>query len=198
MDILSPDGNLSLYINDGDGVSFSKIHSFGGSAVSLIDDLDGDGFEDVIYSRVTKIIDSGSANDDTGRVYWNRGSLVYSPVVKSGEVLSNSSFRFSWDAGEYAESYLVYVAEDSSFTNKVSGYNGKKVSANSIDLLVEGLIPGTTYYYRMRSVGLLDLKSPYSNYERVYVPMSISDVPDALPVLDIGVNSFVARWSESR
>ena len=31
-------------------------------------------------------------------------------------------------SGEYSESYLVYVAKDPSFTNKVSGYDGKEVS----------------------------------------------------------------------
>ena len=49
----------------------------------------------------------------------------------------------------------------------------------------------------MRSVGLLDLKSPYSNYKSIYLPMLIPGVPDALPVLDSSVNSFVARWNES-
>ena len=98
VDILSNDENLSLYINDGDGVNFSKKYNFDEAAVSLIDDLDGDGFEDVIYSHTTKIsVGDKFNNDDTGRVYWSRGSLVYAPIVKSGEVLSNSSFRFSWD-----------------------------------------------------------------------------------------------------
>ena len=185
VDILSPDGSLSVYINNGDGVSFSKKHSFGVSHASLIDDLDGDGFQDIIYSRITSSIGQSAHNDDIGRVYWNRGSLVYAPVVNAGEVISNSSFRFSWEAGEYAESYEVYVAKDLSFNDKVSGYNGKKVSADITELLVEGLSPDTTYYYRVRSVGLESLRSPYSNYESVYLPMTIPGIPDALPVLDI-------------
>ena len=57
--------------------------------------------------------------------------------------------------------------------------------------------PATRYYYRVRSVGLLGVKSPYSNYESVYLPMFYTCIPDALPVLDSGVNSFVARWTES-
>ena len=49
----------------------------------------------------------------------------------------------------------------------VSGYNGKEVSVDDTELLVNDLISGTKYYYRMRSVGLLDLQSPYSNYESI-------------------------------
>ena len=82
MDILSSGNRLILYTNDGDGVSFSKSHNFGYSIVSVIDDLDGDGFQDVIYSDITKEGGHSAFNDDTGRVYWNRGSLVYAPVVK--------------------------------------------------------------------------------------------------------------------
>ena len=139
VDILSPaEGTLNLYINDGNGVSFSKSHTFSErTTASLIDDLDGDGFEDVIYSDITKYSGLKPTNDDIGRVYWSRGSLVYAPVVNAGEVVSNSSFRFSWDAGEYAESYLVYIAEDPSFEDMVSGYNGKEVSVDITDLLVD-------------------------------------------------------------
>ena len=190
--------DLRLYINDGDGVSFSKSHSFGSSQTFVIEDLDGDGFQDLIYPRITRNRGENISIDDIGRVYWNRGSLVYAPVVKSGEPVSNSSFSFSWDSGKYAESYLVYVARDLSFKDKVSSYNGKKISGNINELLVDGDISsGKTYYYRMRSVGLLGIQSPYSNYDSVYLPNSIADIPDALLVLDSGVNSFVARWDES-
>ena len=115
MDIITTSANTILYTNDGDGVSFSEFYNFGYSIASVIDDLDGDGLDDLIYSRITKIRGEITGVDDTGRVYWNRGSLVYAPVVNTGEVVSNSSFRFSWDPGEYAEKYLVYVAKDPFF-----------------------------------------------------------------------------------
>ena len=206
VDILSNEnGILNLYVNDGDGDSFTKSHSFGSFSFFTIDDLNGDGFDDLIFSRATQVRDIiidgetiSASNNNLGRLYWISGSLVYSPIVNVGVLASDTSFRFSWNAGEHAESYLVYVATDPSFNNILSGYDGKVVSGNTTELLVDkGVSAGEIYYYRVRSVGLLDLLSPYSNYRGIYVPMFIPGVPNALPVLDSNVNSFVARWVES-
>ena len=59
-------------------------------------------------------------------------------------------FRANWAAAEGAENYRLDVARDSGFDNLVTGYRDINVG-NETSFVVDGLEPGQTYFYRVRS-----------------------------------------------
>jgi hypothetical protein len=62
---------------------------------------------------------------------------------------TRSSFMATWDSVGGAKGYLLDVSTSSSFSTYVEGYQGVDVG-NVNGRAVTGLIPGTTYYYRVR------------------------------------------------
>ena len=182
----------------------------------MVDDLDGDGVQDMIFFRINNYVGQNTIDDDIGKLYFSYGLFVRGPDINPAEVVSNSSFRFSWQGVEGVDNYRIYVSEDPSFERGIvyslyrdQLYRERVVSRNTREILIKDLKPGNTYYYRMRSsvsfqlhnctncTSWATLRSPYSNYYSVYVPNIIPDIPNALPVEDRDANSFVARWTES-
>ena len=64
------------------------------------------------------------------------------------------SFNAKWQAlaGLAVEKYILEVARDEGFTNKVRGYDNLDVRGNQTAVEVAGLNPETTYYYRVKAV----------------------------------------------
>jgi hypothetical protein len=62
---------------------------------------------------------------------------------------TRSSFMATWDSVPGATSYLLDVSTTDSFSSYVEGYHDLDVG-NVTGLVVTGLNPGTTYYYRVR------------------------------------------------
>jgi hypothetical protein len=62
---------------------------------------------------------------------------------------TRSSFMASWDNVAGATGYLLDVSTSDSFSDYVDGYHDLDVG-NVTGQVVTGLIPGTTYYYRVR------------------------------------------------
>ncbi len=86
--------------------------------------------------------------------YSNAESVVTlplpAPVIDTLKSNNREAFEFEahWETVNEATSYLLYIAENKTFTNIVSGYNGKEILGNSWQ--VTGLDPYKTYYYRVR------------------------------------------------
>jgi fibronectin type III domain protein len=75
---------------------------------------------------------------------------------------TRSSFMASWTGIEGAIGYRLDVSKSSSFNNYIDGYRDLDVG-NVTARVVNGLDPGTTYYYRVRSLNASGLGS----YSRV-------------------------------
>jgi hypothetical protein len=63
---------------------------------------------------------------------------------------TRSSFMANWNRVSGATGYRVDVSTDTAFSSYVSGYQDLDVG-NVTDRMVNGLSPGTTYYYRVRA-----------------------------------------------
>ena len=72
------------------------------------------------------------------------------PVASVATNIIATKFNARWQQAEGAQSYIVDVARDDEFTDLVPGYESLDVG-NQLNYEIEGLFPGTTYYYRVRS-----------------------------------------------
>jgi len=106
------------------------------------------------------------AKDETFQAVVSIGNCVYyhysPPVALAAEGLDNLSFYASWKEVPGAKTYLLDVAKDADFSNKLSGWDSKQIDAASkVEVpLVSGV---NTYYYRVRAKGFLNELSGYSN-----------------------------------
>lgn len=67
--------------------------------------------------------------------------------------LTGNSFDANWTAVAGATNYFIDVATDNAFTSMVPGYSNLSVGLVTT-YNVSGLLPLTTYYYRVRAVGI--------------------------------------------
>lgn len=77
-------------------------------------------------------------------------ALPDAPAATDASTLTVFFFTANWEAVSGADSYRLDVATDLGFTAFVTGFNDRTV--NDISEWVTGLSPGTTYYYRVRTV----------------------------------------------
>lgn len=85
------------------------------------------------------------------------------PGTPTASIVETDGFRASWTASSTpGVTYLLDVATNSTFTNFVSGYNGKNVGTALYDDIT-GLSANTTYYVRVRAYdGVNGCYSTYS------------------------------------
>lgn len=70
------------------------------------------------------------------------------PIAQPVQDLNNRSFLANWSSVVGAETYELYVATDTGFTNLVSGFE-PKTSIYDTEYLLDGMMPETTYYYKV-------------------------------------------------
>src|SRR5438552_6239557 len=90
------------------------------------------------HARSQSAVEFPSANEAASRIE------TFSPAPPS-----RSSFMATWDSISGAKGYLLDVATSRSFSSYVAGYHNLDVG-NVNGRAVNGLNPGTTYYYRVR------------------------------------------------
>jgi gliding motility-associated-like protein len=107
-----------------------------------------------------------------------------------------TSIAASWLMSANADSYAIDVAKDAAFTTYVSGYNNKNVG-NVTSFSITGLLPGTTYYYRVLAAN----SCSESNYSTIKTTSTLPTVstPTANAFTDPGATanctSFIANWN---
>jgi hypothetical protein len=77
-------------------------------------------------------------------------SIPPAPAAGTASTVTATSFVANWASSASATGYYLDVALDAGFTNFVTGFNNKNVG-NVTSYTVTPLLPGTTYYYRIRA-----------------------------------------------
>lgn len=78
-------------------------------------------------------------------------TLPATPVATAATSITQTSFTANWDLTLGATVYILDVAEDAGFNSLLSSYNFLVTTNNSVS--VTDLVPGNTYYYRVRAKG---------------------------------------------
>jgi chitodextrinase len=113
------------------------------------------------------------------------------PLATQATDVQPESFTANWEASN-SNTYLLFVAEDSSFTNFVSGYDGKNVTGTSH--AVYGLKSNFTYFYQLKAVKDGNA-SAFSNVMQVRTAKHIILAPVALECKNVAADSLTARWN---
>ena len=116
------------------------------------------------------------------------------PVASPPTDMQITSFQANWQPAANAESYLIDVALDAGFSDLVAGYNGREVQNTETSLMVTGLEPGRTYYYRVRSK-IYGVTSDYSS-PAVSATTTALPAPAVQPASNQEVYRFTANWQE--
>ncbi len=127
-----------------------------------------------IYSNVVLAITSG----------------LTTPVATDASTITYTTMQANWDAVPNATSYLLDVATDLGFTNRLAAYQDFEL--NATNLVLAGLIPNTTYHYRLRAKNGATL-SAYSNTFTT-ITQEIG-TPTATAASSVQSASFEANWT---
>jgi hypothetical protein len=68
-------------------------------------------------------------------------------------LVGGNQFTANWSAVGAATNYIIDVSTNSTFTAMLPGYSGLSVANTITTLPITGLLPATTYYYRVRAMG---------------------------------------------
>ncbi|MGD1890576.1 MAG: fibronectin type III domain-containing protein, partial [Cyclobacteriaceae bacterium] len=117
------------------------------------------------------------------------GPNALDPVLTT---ITCSSFTARWDEVSGA-TYQVDVAEDNLFTTMVVGYNAAPVAAGTLELPVNGLTVGGTYFYRVRAI---DGGCITDNSNVVSVTTSDAPTTTALAATNVACDAFTVNWNE--
>ncbi len=97
-----------------------------------------------------------------------RWPYAFGPSPADGAQISDTWATLSWKAGDFAVSHNVYLGD--SFDNVNAGTGGTFIGNQTQTMLVvgfpgypfpDGLIPGTTYYWRIDEVNAAEPNSPW-------------------------------------
>lgn len=114
-----------------------------------------------------------------------------SPKVESPIGISPNGFIAQWVAFPSIDYYLLDIALDSDFENKLSDEYPVAVKDNFHE--VQNLIPSTIYYYRVGAKTLSGSTIAYSAIQEV-ATSSLSS-PVAYEPTDVGISQITAIWS---
>jgi FlgD Ig-like domain len=135
----------------------------------------------VYYSRMRTML--GNVPSQQSNVV----KVLTTPVLNPITDISTTSFRVSWSQGSSAEGYLLDVATDEAFNNKLASYNGVTVVGATKD--VADLTPGTKYYYRVRTKSGAEVSA---NAQGNIMTLPIAPT---ITITDFTPSSFVVNWA---
>lgn len=120
-------------------------------------------------------------------------------------LVGGNQFTANWSAVGAATNYIIDVSTNSTFTAMLPGYSGLSVANTITTLPITGLLPATTYYYRVRAMGpgcilysaTITVTTSCGYYTIPYTQnfdtTTIGTVPSCYSVLD--TNGDTNQWS---
>ena len=140
-----------------------------------------------------------SAMEGGGAAYPSAGS----PNPSNGAMIEVTWTSLSWRAGDFAVSHDVYIGE--SFDNVNDGAEGTLVGNQAATTLLvgfpgfpipDGLVPGTTYYWRIDEVNDADPNSPWKgDVWSFLVPPKTAYNPDPVDGAEFVDPNAVFAWT---
>lgn len=120
------------------------------------------------------------------------GFVPVAPVALSSSSVETRQFTANWELVSGADNYLLDVATDSDFSNFIPGHQSRIVGQQT-SFLVEGVNPGTDYYYRVRAEtdGLIGENS--QTIETTTFP----DAPVISEATERNALKFTANWHQA-
>jgi hypothetical protein len=89
--------------------------------------------------------------------------IAYSPTPADGSILAETWVTLNWYSGDRAVSHDVYIGDDYDqvYTGTGDTFRGNQIENFYIAGFPDGLVPGTTYYWRIDEVNQADPNSPW-------------------------------------
>ena len=141
------------------------------------------------YIRVRSVNSVGQGPNSNTVI---RSTLANPPNNISFSNITNDSFKIDWPVMIGAASYQLDISTNSNFTNFVNDNQNKSVISNSA--IITNLVPGGTYFVRIRSVNINNKSSINS---AIFSKVTIPEPPNNIQALNITQNSLTLFWSRA-
>lgn len=119
-------------------------------------------------------------------------TLAAAPVALNATNASATAFHANWLSVASATGYRLDVATDAAFANFVPGFSNAN-AGTALSLVVPGLSPAQTYYYRVRALNPSGSSANSGSIAATTAPAA----PFALPGAVLNTNSFQAFWVQA-
>jgi len=136
--------------------------------------------------------------------YLGEKSLASRPVPEDGALHPDTWVSLVWKPGDFAVSHDVYFGDNFDDVNDGTGdtFRGNQTTANYIVgfpgfAFPDGLVPGTTYYWRIDEVNDVDPNSPWKgNVWSFKVPPKTAYAPYPADTAEQVNPDVTLRWTE--
>ncbi len=147
---------------------------------------------------------SGSLHIDNVQIGVVIAQTAKDPSPEDGALHPDTWVSLVWKAGDFAVSHDVYFGDNFNDVNDGTGdtFRGNQASANYIVgfpgfAFPDGLVPGTTYYWRIDEVNDLDPNSPWrGNVWSFKVPPKTAYYPDPADGAEMVDPDADLSWTE--
>ncbi|MGB0521990.1 MAG: hypothetical protein ACPGJS_03475 [Flammeovirgaceae bacterium] len=112
------------------------------------------------------------------------------PIAIDGSEVTYTSFVANWESALGVDAYVLEVATDANFNNKLPAF---PIEVTSTFKAIEGLEDGKTYFFRVRAI-FNGANTDYSNTVEVATLSYNALFPQNLRLIENGVTEFRVQW----
>jgi hypothetical protein len=155
-----------------------------------------------------RVYDTALTEDELQTVMEGTAGFPYalSPDPADGALIEDTWVSLSWRAGDFAVSHDIYLGEDYDVVNNATS-DSDVFRGNQTDTFYvagfpgfaypDGLVPGTTYYWRIDEVNEADPNSPWKGPVWSFsIPPKTAYSPDPVNNAEsVGPDNVTLRWT---